>query len=198
MRASNAYQFVSHWRIEGQLTEVADVLADASGFARWWPSVYLDIQVVEPGDERQVGAVFDLYTKGWLPYTLVWRCTITESRYPYGFSLEASGDFQGRGVWTLWQEGPAVHVTYDWQLRAEKRLLRYGSALLRPLFEANHRWAMARGEESLRLELARRRARTDEERGRVPPPPGPTRFLTRGVSAPHGPGQAQPERSSRS
>ena len=174
MRASNAYQFVSHWRIEGQLTEVADVLADASGFARWWPSVYLDIQVVEPGDERQVGAVFDLYTKGWLPYTLVWRCTITESRYPYGFSLEASGDFQGRGVWTLWQEGPAVHVTYDWQLRAEKRLLRYGSALLRPLFEANHRWAMARGEESLKLELARRHARTPEERAAVPPPPQPT------------------------
>jgi hypothetical protein len=198
MRASNAYQFVSHWRIEGQLTEVADVLADAPGFARWWPSVYLDIQVVDPGDERQVGGIFDLYTKGWLPYTLVWRCTITESRYPYGFSLEASGDFQGRGVWTLRQEGPAVHVTYDWQLRAEKRLLRYGSTLLRPLFEANHRWAMARGEESLRLELARRRARSDEERAWVPPPPGPTRFLARGLFAPRGQGQAPPGRSSRS
>jgi hypothetical protein len=198
MRASNAYQFVSHWRIEGQLTEVADVLADGSGFARWWPSVYLDIKVVEPGDERQVGGVFDLHTKGWLPYTLVWRCTITESRYPFGFSLEASGDFQGRGVWTLSQEGPAVHVVYDWQLRAEKPLLRYASVLLRPLFEANHRWAMARGEESLRLELARRRARSDEERDRVAPPPGPTRFLARGLSAPRGHGQAQPGRSSRS
>jgi hypothetical protein len=128
----------------------------------------------------------------------VWRCTITESRYPYGFSLEASGDFQGRGVGRLWQEGPAVHATYDWQLRAEKALLRYGSALLRPLFEANDRWTMARGEESLRLELARRRARSDQERAQVPPPPGPTRFLARGLFAPRGRRQAQPGRSSRS
>lgn len=33
---------------------------------------------------------------------------------------------------------------------------------------------MRRGEESLRLELARRRAATPEERARVPVPPGPT------------------------
>jgi hypothetical protein len=33
---------------------------------------------------------------------------------------------------------------------------------------------MARGEESLKLELRRRRARTDAERQAVPAPPGPT------------------------
>ena len=53
-----------------------------------------------------------------------------------------------------------MDVTYDWRLRAEKPLLRSLSFLLKPLFEANHRWAMAQGEESLRLELARRRATT--------------------------------------
>lgn len=34
-------------------------------------------------------------------------------------------------------------------------------------------------EESLKLDLARRRARTPEERAAVPPPPGPT-FVRRG------------------
>jgi hypothetical protein len=29
--------------------------------------------------------------------------------------------------------------------------------LFKPIFSANHRWAMARGEESLRRELSRRR-----------------------------------------
>jgi hypothetical protein len=43
-----------------------------------------------------------------------------------------------------------------------------------PTFGANHRWAMARGEESLRLELMRRRAKTAAERLAVPAPPGPT------------------------
>ena len=61
---------------------------------------------------------------------------------------------------------PVVDITYDWRLRAEKPLLRNLSFLLKPLFEANHRWAMAQGEESLKLELARRRAASDAMRAR--------------------------------
>jgi hypothetical protein len=68
-------------------------------------------------------------------------------------------------------------VTYDWQLRAEKPLLRWLSFLLRPVFDANHRWAMARGEESLRLELLRRNASV-QERSQMPLPPGPTHLTT--------------------
>ena len=52
-----------------------------------------------------------------------------------------------------------------------KVLWRTTSWALRRLFEANHRWAMRRGEESLRLELQRRRAQTAVERDAVPPPP---------------------------
>ncbi|MEO8745789.1 MAG: hypothetical protein ABI334_01555 [Candidatus Dormiibacterota bacterium] len=47
---------------------------------------------------------------------------------------------------------------------------RYGTPIFRPIFAANHRWAMARGEESLDLELRRRRARTEAERDAIPPP----------------------------
>jgi hypothetical protein len=66
-------------------------------------------------------------------------------------------------------------VTYDWRIVAEKGLLRRLSFVMRPLFGANHRWAMARGEESLRLELARRHAGDDPvARASVPPPPPPT------------------------
>jgi hypothetical protein len=67
-------------------------------------------------------------------------------------------------------------ITYNWRVSAIKPLLRWLSWLLRPVFAANHRWAMARGEESLRPELRRRRRATSEtERRRVPPPP-PTTF----------------------
>jgi hypothetical protein len=45
---------------------------------------------------------------------------------------------------------------------------------MKPIFSANHRWAMARGEESLKLEIARRHARTPEEEARIPQPPPPT------------------------
>jgi hypothetical protein len=64
----------------------------------------------------------------------------------------------GEGRWTFEQHGEYVEVTYDWRVRAHKPLLRKLSWLLKPLFSANHRWAMARGRESLDLELSRKRA----------------------------------------
>jgi len=150
MSASNEYHFVSHWRVESTIEEVSDVLSNAPGLARWWPSVYLNVKQAEPG-----GPV-ELLTKGRLPYTLHWFFRVTESRRPHGFSIEAWGDFEGRGAWTFQQDGPFVNISYDWRIRAEKPLLRYLSFLLKPVFSANHRWAMARGEESLKVELGRR------------------------------------------
>lgn len=152
---SNEYHFITDWRVEGAINEVADILKAADELPRWWPSVYLDVKVLEAGDKDGIGKVVSLHTKGWLPYTLRWQFRVTESRYPHGFSLEAWGDFNGRGIWTLDQDGPNVNVTYDWKIRADKPLLRSLSFLFKPIFSANHRWAMARGEESLKIELAR-------------------------------------------
>jgi len=179
--STNEYHFVTRWRVPGTVEEVADLLSDAPDLPRWWPSVYLDVEGTAPGDEDGIGREVSLYTTGWLPYTLRWQFRVTESDYPHGFAIEAWGDFVGRGEWTLEQDGDNVEVTYEWRVRAEKPLLSYLSFLLRPVFAANHRWAMARGEESLRLELARRAADGDE-RHRIPPPRGPTTartFLTR-------------------
>jgi|SRR5215467_3014554 len=171
--ASNDYHFITHWRVQGTLKEVSEIIGDAGELTRWWPSVYLDVRVLEPGDENGLGKVVSLYTKGWLPYTLRWDFRVTSVRQD-GFTIVASGDFDGRGIWTFEQDGPWVNITYDWKISAEKPLLRYFSFLVKPVFSANHRWAMARGEESLRLELARRHAKTPEERALIPASPKPT------------------------
>jgi hypothetical protein len=173
---SNQYEFVTRWRVEGTCGEVADILGDPLELPRWWPSVYLRVDEIRPPDANGLGRRVRLHTKGWLPYTLMWEFEIVESRYPHGSTLVASGDFDGRGVWTFDQDGPFVDATYDWRLSAEKPLLRNLSFLLKPIFEANHRWAMAQGEQSLKLELARRRAASDAARARIPPPPGPVTF----------------------
>jgi len=172
----NDYQFITHWRVGGTCSEVADILGDGSSLSRWWPAVYLEVAEIEPPRADGLGRRIRAVTKGWLPYTLRWEFVVVESRYPYGLSIEASGDFDGRGVWTFAQDGPFVDVTYDWRIRAEKPLIRRLSFLLKPLFEANHRWAMAQGEESLKLELARRRAFTDAARATIPPAPGPITY----------------------
>ena len=171
---NNEYHIITQWQVKGTVKEVADVLSQATDLARWWPSVYLDVQEIEAGDENGVGNVGRLYTQGWLPYALRWTFRVTESSYPYGFALEAVGDLVGRSIWTFEQQGEYVNVIYDWKVNAEKPLLRMFSFLLKPIFTANHNWAMRMGEESLKLELMRRRATTPEERARIPPPPGPT------------------------
>jgi hypothetical protein len=154
---NNEYHFITRWRVKGTPVEVADILKEATELPRWWPSVYLSVEQIEDGDEHGVGKLVSLHTKGWLPYTLRWQFRVTESRYPFGFSLEATGDFDGRGIWTFVEDGEWVIVTYDWNIRADKPLLKILSFILKPVFSANHRWAMARGEESLIVELARRR-----------------------------------------
>jgi hypothetical protein len=103
-----------------------------------------------------------------------------ETRYPAGFTIEATGDFLGRGIWTFEQEGDWVNATFDWRLRAEKPLLRYLSFLLKPLFCANHRWAMARGERVCKRNWAR--ARTDKDGGTVAPLPLSNGLLPRSAS----------------
>lgn len=168
--------------LSGYFPDLPDTLAAGRGRRLPLPA-YLEVQVREPGEPDGVGRIVELFTKGWLPYTLRWRFRVTESRAPYGFTLEAWGDFVGRGVWTFVQEGAYVVIIYDWKIIAEKPVLKRLSFLLKPIFAANHRWAMARGEESLKLERLRRRARDERERAAIPAPPGPTFWSRRGASA---------------
>ncbi len=170
----NEYHFITHWSFKSTPEEITEIIGDARDLTRWWPSVYLGATVLEKGDERGVGAVIDLYTKGWLPYTLRWKFRVSESRAPNGLTLEATGDFVGRGIWTFEAAGDRVKIVYDWKIRAEKPLLRRLSPLMKPIFSANHRWAMEQGEKSLGLELQRRHAATPAARAAVPAPPPPT------------------------
>src|SRR6266567_2722196 len=131
--ATNDFSFVTNWRLEATREEIAEILSKPSDLARWWPSVYLDVEELAPGDERGVGREVGVYTKGWLPYTLRWQFRVTESRGLDGFTLESWGDFVGRGIWTFVQDGPWANIAYDWRIRADKPLLRRLSFVIKPL-----------------------------------------------------------------
>lgn len=169
------YHFITRWTLKASCEEVYRTLEDPEDLVRWWPSVYLDAKVLEKGLPGGVGKVVELYTKGWLPYTLRWKFRVTHTDFPNGFSLEAFGDFVGKGIWTFKPVWPDLcEVTYDWQIAAEKPLLKLLTPAMRPLFSANHLWAMRKGEESIKLELLRRHATSEEELAKIPAPPGPT------------------------
>lgn len=171
--ATNSYHFITHWRLRARQDDVVAIFNDVESLPRWWPSVYLDARVVAPGDEKGIGRRVELYTKGWLPYTLRWRFVVTEVT-SHGSTLVAEGDFVGRGIWTFAQSGEWLQVTYDWKIEATKALLKYLSFALKPLFRMNHEWAMKQGGRSLELEVLRRSGARN-----VPPPPAatPTSFI---------------------
>ena len=148
--AANDYRFESQWRVQATPELVTDILTDGESLPRWWPQVYLSVR-------KEDNQVYSLHTRGWLPYTLKWKFRVTSTNHPNGFSIEAWGDLEGAGVWTFQRNGDSTDVHYLWTVQAEKPLLRHLSYLLKPIFAANHRWAMARGEESLKWEIERRR-----------------------------------------
>jgi uncharacterized protein YndB with AHSA1/START domain len=168
-RRANDYHFITRWPVPAPPEDVYRTLEDVEALARWWPSVYLDVKVLERGQPGGVGKVVELFTKGWLPYTLRWTFRVTHAEFPRGFALEATGDFVGRGIWTFTPTPTGTEAVYDWKLEAEKPLLKRLSWLLKPIFSANHLWAMRKGRESLLLELRRRQGEAN-----VPAPPPPT------------------------
>ena len=174
----SAYHFVDRWRVEGDVKEVADILEDALNLPRWWGSTYFAVKEIEPGEEHGIGKLISLHAGGWLPYTLRINFRTIESRYPQGFSMDASGDLEGKGIWTFEQDGPFVNITYDWTIKANKPIIEKLSFLLKPVFRSNHNWTMQRGEESLKLELRRRRANLNGEASLIPEPPAPS-FVVR-------------------
>lgn len=158
----NRYHFITHWRFEAPPERIFELIRKPLEFPRWWGSVYLQVDQTEPGGKDDEGARVSLHTKGRLPYTLRWNSEVTACRPPEYLALRATGDFEGRGIWTLQRDGGYTDVTFDWELTAEKPLLRCSSFLLKPLFGWNHRWAMEQGRVGLEREL--RGSRRDASR----------------------------------
>lgn len=170
--ATNHFHFVTNWRIRGTIDEVTAVLRNPFDLPRWWPSVWISSEMTseaQPGSPLECAVV----TRGWMPVTNRWTMRVTENSAPPTFTIEATGDLSGVGVWTFVGHGKEVDVTFDWEVTARNPVLRLLSTVVRPLYASNFRWAMAKGQVSLERELAYRAARTDAQRAKIPPPPGP-------------------------
>ena len=159
---ANEYYFVSHWRVPCTPAEAYDIIQDSAALPRWWPSSFI---ASEPYHFADGAEGVKLATKGWMPYMLHWTVRQLSADPPGSLVIEVKGDFDGRGIWTLMADGDHTTITYDWRIRVEKPGVKQLSFMLKPLFESNHRWAMKKGEESLR---PYGRTGTAHRRGRRP------------------------------
>jgi len=154
-----SFRIPTTWHVQGRVEDVAAILSEPEDFPRWWGDVYLSVATIDQGDSQGIGQTVAVYSKGWLPYRLRWQGKLLESHMPTSWTVEASGDLVGRGIWTLTQQGDAVAVDYDWSVSSDRLLFRVLAPMLRWVMVSNHRWAMARGEKGLQLELWRRNNR---------------------------------------
>ena len=145
--SSREYVFLDEWYVNAPREAVFAALADARSYPRWWRPVYID---VEADGGPEVGAVSRQHFKGRLPYHLRTRSRITRLEAPRVITAEVEGDLRGSGTWTLAETpGGGTHVSFEWIVHADRRLLRVLTPLLRPAFRWNHDWAIARAMEGL-------------------------------------------------
>jgi mannose-6-phosphate isomerase-like protein (cupin superfamily)/uncharacterized protein YndB with AHSA1/START domain len=140
------YVFVDEWVVAAPPEAVFDAIADARSYPEWWRPVYVDVGADGP---PEVGRESRQHFKGRLPYHLKTRSVITAMDPPRTITADVDGDLRGRGTWTLTPTESGTHVRFDWQVHADRRLLRLLTPLLRPLFRWNHNWAIARAMEGL-------------------------------------------------
>lgn len=153
------------------------MLTDTESFPRWWPAMFLSAETTERGGDGGVGAVTRVGVRMWRPRVFHGVMRVTERRSPSRYGLGLYGDIEGEIAWEL-SPGADENTTV---VQGEHKLVFDGAlgALSTGIFSRELRWALSRGEESLALELARRRARDSSERDGVkaPPLPGVTSSL---------------------
>jgi uncharacterized protein YndB with AHSA1/START domain len=140
------YVFVDEWDVDAPQQAVFDALADARTYPEWWKPVYIEVK----GDcEPAIGCTTEQEFKGRLPYHLNNRSEIVAFNPPNSFAVKVDGDLRGSGTWTLSPRAGKVHVRFDWTVFADRPLLRYLTPVLRPVFRANHNYAIKQAMEGL-------------------------------------------------
>lgn len=145
-RPGRPYLFVDEWDVEAPPEAVFAAISNARSYPQWWRPVYIEVEADGP---VEIGKTSIQHFKGRLPYHLRTRSTITALDPGRSLTVEVEGDLRGSGVWTLTPVGEGTHVRFDWQVHADRKLLRILTPILRPALRANHNWAIAKAMDGL-------------------------------------------------
>jgi polyketide cyclase/dehydrase/lipid transport protein len=146
------YRFLDRWLVDAPIDRVYETIGDPLGYAHWWTDFV--IQAEGDAGEPRPGKQNRLLVKAFLPYKVRFGLEVLEAERPSRILSRLSGDFDGTGEWRLTETPAGTEAVLDWRPEVNKPLINYLTPVLRPLFRANHVWAMKRGERQLRIYLA--------------------------------------------
>jgi len=110
------YRFVTIWRLQAPIERVFAEIDAVDAWPEWWPNVRR-VEKLEDGDADGIGAAFATTFVGRLPYPLRFDLRVTRREPPRSVVGDATGELEGVGEWTLWEEGGLTLVRYVWAIR---------------------------------------------------------------------------------
>jgi uncharacterized protein YndB with AHSA1/START domain len=149
----NEYVFIEEWFVPASIEDVWEVLADGKRLPLWWRGVYLEATPLDGADVPRVGARLRARARGFLPYHLRFTIEATALERPNLVAVRTIGDLTGTWQATLSEEAGGTRVRTEEHVTADKPILRLLTPLLKPLFEANHRWTTPRAASGMRTYL---------------------------------------------
>jgi hypothetical protein len=142
------YAFLTTWLLESPRQPVWEAIHDQKRWPEWWRGV-VEAEELVPGNDGDVGSVSRLVWKSLLPYRIEFEVTTTRVERPHLLEGHARGELEGIGRWRLYEQDGVTAVLYEWNVSTTKPWMNRLAPLLRPAFEWNHDWVMARGGEGL-------------------------------------------------
>ena len=146
------YHFASIWQIQAPIERVWGEIYDAEHWPSWWKYV-VGVDELEPGGADGVGRRQRFLFRTRMPYTLGFDGWLTYVQPPSKLEVEAAGELEGTGRWTLTPADGGTLVRYDWDVRTTKRWMNLLAPVARPVFNWNHDELMREGGESLARRL---------------------------------------------
>ena len=167
MEQNHPYEFElrSSWALDAEVGELLRVFDDPMSLTNWWSTVFMRGEIMSEGDDQNVGMTARFFTKGLLPHTFQFTARIDRIEDADAILIRTWGDFDGHCDIVLSDGAGCALIHIRWQVTPHQPYIRRLIRLFRPIFVANHRWAMRRGREGLQQEVLRRRHQQDTTAG---------------------------------
>jgi hypothetical protein len=143
------YAFLTTWLLDSPRQPVWEAIYDQERWPQWWRGVEEAVELRPGNGGGDVGSVARMVWKSLLPYRVEFEVTTTRVEHPHLLEGHAVGGLEGTGRWRFYEQGGVTAVLYEWNVATTKPWMNLLAPALRPAFEWNHNWVMARGGEGL-------------------------------------------------
>jgi hypothetical protein len=148
------YRFVTIWRLQAPIERVFAEIDAIEAWPEWWPNVRR-VKRLEAGGVDGLDAAFATTFVGRLPYELRFDLRTRRREPPTSLVGDATGELEGVGEWTLWEEDGWTLVQYVWAIRTTAIWM---NALARlpfvdSIFRLNHHAVMRAGLAGIRRRI---------------------------------------------